>query len=341
MFKSSDLTSQLLPTIITPRGVLAMLVTSQILAFVLAFAPMSYENVWVRLGMFSLFVHTVSAVGFSALYVLRAYLCQYGMYRQVILIVATFAAITGMLSLIITFLFPEQEPHIDWSFLFKNMTICLFVSLLFIHTMTIFLDKLQTVETLSKVELEALSARIRPHFLYNSLNTIAELTQLDVHAAEQAVITLAQLCKATMHVQQLNSLAAELQLARRYLELEQWRFAERLAIDWQLPQNIPDVQLPVLTIQPLLENAIVHGVEGNSGATQINIKLTHSEAFIELEISNSYAYSQSYQPQGNGLALKNIRARLALHFGAKAGLHTEVVGDRYIVRLTLPLVGVS
>ncbi|NOU50633.1 histidine kinase [Pseudoalteromonas sp. JBTF-M23] len=341
MFKSSDLTSQLLPTIITPRGVLAMLVTSQILAFVLAFAPMSFENVWVRLGMFSLFIHIVSAVGFSTLYLFRTYWCQYGQYQQIILIVAIFAVITGMLSVIIIFLFPEQEPQFDWSFLFKNMTICLFVSLLFIHTMTIFLDKLQTVETLSKVELEALSARIRPHFLYNSLNTVAELTQLDADAAEQAVITLAQLCKATMNVQQLNSLANELQLARRYLELERWRFAERLEVNWQIPEAIIDVQLPVLTIQPLLENAIVHGVEGHSGATQINIQLTQSDALIELEISNSYIPSETCDQQGNGLALENIRARLALHFSGKAILHTQITDNRFIACLKLVLRGAA
>ncbi|BBN80940.1 alginate biosynthesis protein AlgZ/FimS [Pseudoalteromonas sp. A25] len=336
MFKSGDLTSQLLPTIVTSRGVLAMLVTSQILSFVLAFAPMSYEDVWVRLGMFSLFIHIVSTAGFSILYFLQSFLSRFSLHKQAALIVFIFETITCLLSLTVIVLFPEQTSPAQWSFLLKNMAICLFVSLLFIHTMTIFLDKLQAAEVLAKVELDALSARIRPHFLYNSLNTVAELTQIDADAAEHAIITLARLCKATMHVQQLNALVAELQLAKQYLELERWRFAERLVVDWQVPEDIADIKIPVLTIQPLLENAIIHGVEGVSGISYITVKLTQNERFAVLEISNSYLASHVSSRQGQGVAQANIRARLSRYFGDRATLRTQIINGQYIARLELP-----
>ncbi|WP_261594254.1 sensor histidine kinase [Pseudoalteromonas holothuriae] len=337
MVKSNDLTSQLLPTIITSRGVLAMLVTSQILACVLAFSPMSYEDVWVRLGMFSLFIHCVSAVGFSILYFLQAQLSRCNMFSQATVIIIIFECITATLSIAVPFLTPIEGLEVDGSFVLKNMTICLFVSLLFIHSMSIFLDKLQTVEALSQVELEALSARIRPHFLYNSLNTIAELTHIDKNHAEQAVITLAQLCKATMCTQQLSSLNDELQLARQYVELERWRFSERLSVNWSMPSSIPNVQIPVLSVQPLLENAVIYGVETNPELTQIDIELTLYKRQIELKICNSYHHTDVHSHQGQGMAQNNIRARLALHFGNKATLQTQQTQDKYTALLIIPI----
>ncbi|CAM4254827.1 sensor histidine kinase [Pseudoalteromonas byunsanensis] len=336
MLKSNDLTSQLLPTIITARGVLAMLITSQILACVLAFAPLSYEDVWVRLGIFSLFIHCVSAVGFSTLYSLRHSVSRFSLPSQVVLILVIFQCTTALSSMAVSYFSPLYDGALDWTFILKNMAICLFISLFFIHSMTIFLDKLQTVEALSKVEFEALSARIRPHFLYNSLNTIAELAHSDADDAEQAVLTLAQLCKATMRAQQLTWLSDELQLAKQYLALEHWRFGERLMVNWHLPESIPKIQLPVLTIQPLLENAVIYGVEPASKVTQINVLLQVEQQHVVLTISNSYAGSDKVSHQGHGIAQNNIRARLAHHFGERASLQIEQTEHVYTVTLSVP-----
>jgi two-component system sensor histidine kinase AlgZ len=214
------------------------------------------------------------------------------------------------------------------------MAICLFMSLLFIHSMSIFLDKLQTTKTLSRVELEALSARIRPHFLYNSLNTIAELTQGDKNDAEQAVLSLAQLCKAAMRTSELTTLRAELELARQYIKLERWRYAQRLDVRWYLPEHIPDVTLPVLSVQPLLENAIVYGVEPQTKPTRIDIELLETQAQVSLKISNQYSQEKVNQYAGEGIAQDNIKARLALHFGGRATLNTEQSSETYTVMLT-------
>ncbi|OHU86760.1 MULTISPECIES: sensor histidine kinase [Pseudoalteromonas] len=337
MLKSNDLTSQLLPTIVTARGVLAMLITSQILACVLAFAPLSYESVWVRLGIFSLFIHCVSAVGFSTLYCLRNKVSRYGFVSQVMLTLVIFQCITMLISVVVSYYSALYDGIFDWTFVLKNMAICLFVSLFFIHSMTIFLDKLQTVETLSKVEFEALSARIRPHFLYNSLNTIAELAHCNADDAEQAVLTLAQLCKATMRAQQLALLSDELQLAKQYLALERWRFGERLTVNWFVPESIPRIQLPVLTVQPLLENAVIYGVEPAAQATQIDVGLHIEKQYVVLTIKNGYNRTRKATHQGQGIAQNNIRARLAHHFGERASLEIEQGEHVYTVTLCVPL----
>ncbi len=313
-----------------------MLITSQILACVLAFAPLSYEDVWVRLGIFSLFIHCVCAIGFSTLYCVRKRVSCYGLLSQVVLILVIFQCVTALISIAVSYFSPLYQGDLEWTFVLKNMAICLFVSLLFIHSMTIFLDKLQTVETLSRIEFEALSARIRPHFLYNSLNTIAELAHSNAQDAEQAVLTLAQLCKATMRAQQLTWLSDELQLAKQYLALEHWRFGERLTVNWHLPESLPKVQLPVLTIQPLLENAVIYGVEPVSKSTEINVRLQIQPQYVVLTINNSYDRTGKTSHRGQGIAQDNIRARLALHYGGRASLKIAQSEFVYTVTLTVP-----
>lgn len=336
MFKSSsDLTHGLLTAIVTERGVLAMLVASQTLAILLAFSPMSFESIWVRLGIISLFVHCVSAVGFTLLYFSRTYLKQSSELTEYLLVIIVFQFITFLMSLGTSVFELSSSRLLDWSFIAKNSAICLFVTLLFLHFMTIFRDKLSTVATLSRLELDALHARIRPHFLYNSLNTIAELTQQDPDAAEQAVLTLANLSQWALYPHKLVTLADELTIVRKYLALEHWRFGSRMQVKWSVPTDIPDILVPVLIVQPLVENAVNYGVESDiqGGCIEISVQVTSEN--VTIMVKNSLC-DDTNKRQGQGIAQRNIRARLALHYNGAATLTTKQTKAHYFASVVLP-----
>ncbi|RJE73806.1 hypothetical protein BGP78_17700 [Pseudoalteromonas sp. MSK9-3] len=335
MFKSPDLANGLLPAIVTERGVLAMLVASQILALLLAFSPMSYESIWVRLGIISLFVHCVSAIGFTILSLLRQYISARSGLVEYFFIVTVFQIVTLVMSLGVSFFEVANTHFLDWSFIAKNSAICLFVTLLFLHFMAIFRDKVTTIATLSRLELDALHARIRPHFLYNSLNTIAELTQQDSDAAEQAVLTLANLSRYALHPNKFVSLTEEVLLSQKYIELETWRFASKMQVNWLLPVSLPDIQVPVLTIQPLVENAVNYGVEGHITGGIITIEMHVDTERVTITVTNSVGKSVS-KHKGQGIAQRNIKERLALLYGESAKLDVQQTTEQYRVALILP-----
>ena len=124
-------------------------------------------------------------------------------------------------------------------------------------------------------------------------------------------------------------------LAKQYLSLEQWRLGSRLAVHWHLPEKIPDLAVPALTIQPLLENAIRHGVEGCIQGGEVNIQLTQTQVAITLLITNPVCDIRNSSSH-NGVALANISQRLQLFFGVDANISCVENSGEYSVKLVLP-----
>jgi two-component system sensor histidine kinase AlgZ len=184
----------------------------------------------------------------------------------------------------------------------------------------------------------ALTARIRPHFLFNSLNAVLGVIRTDPRRAETALEELADLFRALMKENRdLVPLSAEIALSRQYLELERLRLGERLQVYWTIESIPPDALVPPLMLQPLLENAVYYGIEplGESGA--IDIKVARENDRLRIEIANPRrpAGSESHRV-GNHMALDNIRERLALFFDLEASLTTHIIGDAFKVRIELP-----
>jgi len=189
---------------------------------------------------------------------------------------------------------------------------------------------------LSEARLMALTARIRPHFLFNSLNAVLGVIRSDPRQAEQALESLADLFRALMQENRdLVPLSAEVALARQYLELERLRLGDRLRVHWDIESCPPDARVPPLMLQPLLENAVYHGIEPLAGPGEVQILLTRRKNRIVIELTNPCSGSGSHH-SGNRMALDNIRERLLLFFDLEATLTTEVADDRYRVRIELP-----
>jgi two-component system, LytTR family, sensor histidine kinase AlgZ len=189
---------------------------------------------------------------------------------------------------------------------------------------------------LAEARLQALQARIRPHFLFNSLNAVLALIRRDPQRAERALEDLADLFRTLMaDARQFVRLADELALLERYAELEQLRLGERLRISWELDTAPADALLPPLVLQPLLENAVYHGVEPGTGTADVLVHVAQRGKRVLARIENPYLEAEAHRA-GNRMALDNIRERLQLFFDAEARISVKVINGRYSVEIEIP-----
>lgn len=184
--------------------------------------------------------------------------------------------------------------------------------------------------------MDALQARIKPHFLFNSLNTIAELIASRPEAAETAVENLSSLFRANLkETSSFCSLKTELDLVKGYLELEQWRLGDRLCVEWR--ESIHDSQwpVPVLCLQPLVENAVVHGVASRTDGGKIIISALQTPRVTTLTVENSIGLGAGSH-KGHGVGLDNVQRRLRVLYGSEARCLVEKTGSHYKVTVNLP-----
>lgn len=194
------------------------------------------------------------------------------------------------------------------------------------------------VQAVSQAQMDALQARIRPHFLFNSMNSIAALVRSDPAAAERAVEDLSELFRAALGQSgQRGMLADEITLAERFLGIEQLRLGPRLTVRWEAAPGLPmGLPLPRLVLQPLLENAVVHGIARLKEGGEIRIAMAVDGDTLRIEVGNPSPIGVPSRP-GNGHALESIRQRLRHQFGADARMSAEASEGYYRVRLELPL----
>lgn len=190
---------------------------------------------------------------------------------------------------------------------------------------------------LAEARLSALTARIRPHFLYNSLNAVLGVMREEPRRAEAALEELAELFRALMRDnRELTPLSAEIALARKYLDIEHLRLGERLQVRWEVADPLPETLAPPLLLQPLLENAIYYGVEPAAAPTEIHVCIAPTRDGVRIEIDNPWLGGGGHR-HGNHMALDNLRERLLLFYDLEARLECGVADGRYRVRVDLPL----
>ena len=189
---------------------------------------------------------------------------------------------------------------------------------------------------LAEARLMALTARIRPHFLFNSLNAVLGVIRSDPRRAEQALEELSDLFRVLMgENKDLVTLKEEFALCRQYLELENLRLGDRLHVAWDVEACPTDAQVPPLMLQPLLENAVYHGVEPSPEPVTVTLRAALEGEEISIALSNPYP-SEHAQHAGNRMALDNIRERLMLFYDLEARLETEAEAGVFRVTIRLP-----
>ena len=189
---------------------------------------------------------------------------------------------------------------------------------------------------LTEARLAALNARIRPHFLFNSLNAVLSLIRARPQQAEEALESLSDLFRAAMRdpAEQV-ALADEIALARQYLDLEKLRLGERLQTCWLGGNIAVDCMIPPMILQPLLENAVYHGIEPAAEGGEIQISIQEDDEMLIIAIENPTQADVAHAP-GNRMALDNIRERLALYYDLEARLEIDSSANRFRVCISLP-----
>jgi two-component system sensor histidine kinase AlgZ len=265
--------------------------------------------------------------------------CLYGLYPwlnrldyrlSLLSIVALEIAITY-------FAFAALSPYFAPEFLPNVTRACLLSAIVTAIVLYYFnLQQRAYSPAIAEARLQALQARIRPHFLFNSINAVLSLIRSQPKRAESALEDMADLFRVLMtDNRELVPLAQEIALCRQYLALEKLRLEERLKVNWQIEQMPPDAMIPPLILQPLLENAVYHGIEPLPNGGEITIHILRKHEDLEINISNPFSADKD-KHSGNKMALKNIKERLLLHFDLEASLKSEVSNQHYSVTIRIP-----
>jgi two-component system, LytTR family, sensor histidine kinase AlgZ len=189
---------------------------------------------------------------------------------------------------------------------------------------------------LAEAKYQALQSRIRPHFLFNSLNAVLAVIRTEPARAERMLESIAELFRAVMaDTRKLVPLSQELELCRNYVEIEQTRLGNRLAVDWQIGAYHPRAKVPQLLL-PVIENAIRYGAEKLAGSADIIVRVRQHGFTLELFVSNPIAPERP-EREGNQIGLANIRGRLALIYDLEAKIETQVRRNRFELTMTLPV----
>lgn len=189
---------------------------------------------------------------------------------------------------------------------------------------------------IAEARIQALQSRIRPHFLYNSINAALSLIRTEPRRAEVVLEDMADLFRVLMADNRtLAPLADEVRLTRQYLEIESLRLGERLRVTWRTEAMPADALVPPLILQPLVENAVYHGIEPSPEGGEIAIEVGRDGRQVRMTLTNPMP-EERRGAGGNRMAMANIRERLQLHFDAEAGLHTEVKDGHWRVTIRIP-----
>lgn len=223
------------------------------------------------------------------------------------------------------------------SFLLRNFAISSIVIALAMRYLYVSSEWRRSIVLEAQSRVSALQALIRPHFLFNSLNTIAALARSDPRLAEEAVEDLADLMRANLGgLKDRATLREELEIATTYERIEKLRLGDRLAVRWEIDSLPMDARLPSLTIQPLVENAIYHGIELLPDGGEVLVAGRIRNGRIAIDISNPVTAGSESRREGNRMALENIRQRFELAYGKLGSVSAGADGDRFFVRLEFP-----
>jgi two-component system, LytTR family, sensor histidine kinase AlgZ len=348
---NADAKQLYLPDFCTARAVLAVVIICELTALVLALARNeAVIGFWPDLARTSMFLLWIGLCGAGMLCALRGYVNRKSLAKGSALVLALTAALVAIISSVAYALgtragwFADAAlvPDDGWTFLVRNVVIAIIVTALALRYFYVTHEWRHNVELQAKARVHALQARIRPHFLFNSMNTIAALTRSNPRRAEEAVQDLADLFRANLSEKRNQiPLSDEIDVARTYQRMEQLRLGDRLRVEWKVDSLPRDALVPGLTLQPLLENAIYHGIEPRADGGTVTVTGEFKQGMITVVVRNPVPLANLTVRDGNRLALANIKERMDLMYGDRATVKAGRFDEEYIVTLRFPFAPVE
>jgi len=352
--KAVSKSGDFLPNVCASQSLFLLVLVAELLAFLITFSNSGLPHFnWDKLALTSVMVQWNTLIGALVICRLRPRLAQMTALQAGSLSIGIVLLINLLLSLLGQFLlygFVGGLVNSDMKF---QLNIWQIINSLLITTISagILLRYLYLQQQLrnqreaeTQARVQALQSRIRPHFLFNSMNSIASLIESAPQTAERVVEDLSELFRASLAEPSLISLERELELCRRYLAIEALRLGKRLQIDWQISEHKVDCLIPSLMLQPLLENAILHGIEPLPEGGKITVRIAQKDKSLSIVITNPYRLARKNNDtdpshRHNRMALDNIRGRLKAHFGDAARLSSSAEQDQFTTYIFCPISG--
>jgi two-component system sensor histidine kinase AlgZ len=322
----------------------AVMVVAELLALVVLIAPSDeVRPLLPRLASASLYVQWLALVCAVCLCKLRPRLHKLTPWFGVAAVYALMLTVTVFGSALVFTLdhqlglgltLPEQ---FESRFVWRSAALCALIAAALLRYFFVLEQWRARIRAEAKARFDALQARIRPHFLFNSMNTIASLIRSRPLEAESAVENLSDLFRAALGNDNVahSTLGEELELVRRYLAIEKLRLGERLHVEMQLDDLPADMPLPSLLLQPLVENAVYHGVQQMPDGGTVTMRGRCDAKTMTIEIRNPCPPTRA--AKRHGMALENTRARIEYHFGTRGNLQVDSGADTFTCVVTLPL----
>jgi len=331
-----------LPNLCAHEALLRVVLAAELLAMVLALVVTTdLRGFFVSLGLYSLFVLWVTLASIFTLCFVSRLLSKPTVFNASVIVLTTVTGFTLLASMLGLLLFNNNDDALgSILFIFKNLVISLVITVVVLRYFYIHGQWEETVEADSAAKYDALQARMRPHFLFNSLNTIAHLVHIDPNKAEAALLDLADIMRLTLDKRSRIALKEELELTLAYLRMESLRLGEkRLHIKLDMDQNsLPlDMDIPPFLLQPLVENAVYHGIQPRQDGGLLTVSLYDAGTTLEVCVTNPLPPSgMSTHTKGNHIAQENMVNRLHLAYGDRANLKIQKNVQQYRVSFSIP-----
>jgi two-component system, LytTR family, sensor histidine kinase AlgZ len=329
----------LIPDLCSPRAVFVMVLLAELMVLVYALASSSLPRFnWDLLAKCSLFVQWVVLLSAALLCPLRPIYSHLSLNMASIASLTLVMTVAGLSSVVAMQLYPQldYQTQSGW-WVLRNVLVAMVLAGIALRYFYLQQQLKLREQTELQARLDSLRARIRPHFLFNTMNSIASLISIRPDAAEQAVEDLSELFRSSLQeTNQPTTVADELRLCELYLGIEQLRLGDRLRVDWQIDEAVLDQTMPGLMLQPLVENAVYHGIAQLPDGGEICVQLEQREGKMQLCVTNP-APSHSRHTEGSHIALTNIQQRLFGLFGGDAGVTIDKGSDFFRIQLYYPL----
>jgi len=340
----TDLAHHWLPDFCSWPVLFALMVVAELVALIVVLAPSDARvPTWQQLGVASLTVQWLAVLWTVCLCKSRPLLLRLAPWMAEFAAYGLMLATTALASWLLFSL--DQALNLGFTgddqslarFVLRNSVICALVAAAVLRYFYVQEQWRARVRAEARARYEALQARIRPHFLFNSMNTIASLIRTRPAQAETAVEDLADLFRAALAKGEgMHTLGEELDLARGYLRIEELRLGARLGVRWDVAELPRDMILPALLLQPLVENAVYHGVQPLENGGTVGVTGRRVAGAIEIVVENPLPPPDRRGPRGNGIALANIEGRIAYHFESRGALVVDERPDSFVCTLRLP-----
>lgn len=321
------------------KSVFTLVIFGELLACLFTLSLPNDEINLEQLSLISLFIQWTVLLTAGVLTILKPILAKMKISNVVItsyIIIILVTLINSQIAIIT--IFQSQRIEFHKSLVLKNLGMAAIIGVIALRYLYLQYQLKRQLKSESISRIEALQSRIRPHFLFNSMNTIAALVRTNPDIAEQTIEDLADLFRESLAVDDKNNtLEYELEVAKKYLRIEKLRLGSRMKVKWNISEAPPDAVIPHLILQPLLENAVYHGIEPIMKGGIVQLSTSYSSGELIILIKNTAPEEEITKTRkGHQIAIKNVKERLELFYDPPGVLRTFEKKGYFTVEIRIP-----